>query len=199
MLTKFASWTHRNMPTREQMARSRWVRPFAGRVLRSELWRFTRRSVPRGVALGMLVGIIVPFAQILFASLLCLTVRANVPVASLTTFVTNPVTTPLIWVFAYKVGSWLLQVDAMTVVAPVNSAIEHSQFDDMLTWLTGATLVTAFGLVVVAVVAAALSYLATSFGWRWWIARKRRARIERMRAARHARLAEEADLHGAEA
>ena len=178
------------MPTREQMARSRWVKPFAGRVLRSELWRFTRRSVPRGVALGMLVGIIVPFAQILFAALLCLTVRANVPVASLTTFVTNPVTTPLIWVIAYKVGSWLLQVDAMTVIAPVNSAIEHSQFDDMLQWLTGATLVTAFGLVVVAVVAAAISYLATSFGWRWWIARKRRVRTARMRAVRLACLAE---------
>jgi len=190
MLAKFASWTHRNMPTREQLARSRWVKPFAGRVLRSELWRFTRRSVPRGVALGMLVGIIVPFGQILFASLLCLPVRANVPVASLTTFVTNPVTTPLIWVVAYKVGSWLLQVDAMTVVAPVNSAIQHSQFDDMLQWLTGATLVTAFGLVVVAVIAAALSYLATSFAWRGWIARKRRARIERMRAVRLARLAE---------
>ena len=190
MLAKFTSWIHRNMPTREQMARSRWVKPFAGRVLRSELWRFTRRSVPRGVALGMLVGIIVPFAQILFASLLCLTVRANVPVASLTTFVTNPVTTPLIWVFAYKVGSWLLQVDAMTVIAPVNSAIQHSQFDDMLTWLTGATLVTAFGLVVVAVVAAAISYLAASFGWRWWISHKRRVRIERMRALRLNRLAE---------
>ena len=190
MLVRFTSWTHRNMPTREQMARSRWVKPFAGRVLRSELWRFTRRSVPRGVALGMLVGIIVPFAQILFAALLCLTVRANVPVASLTTFVTNPVTTPLIWVIAYKVGSWLLQVDAMTVIAPVNSAIEHSQFDDMLQWLTGATLVTAFGLVVVAVVAAAISYLATSFGWRWWIARKRRVRTARMRALRLVRLAE---------
>ena len=190
MLARFASWTHRNMPTRDQMARSRWVKPFAGRVLRSELWRFTRRSVPRGVALGMLVGIIVPFGQILFASLLCLPVRANVPVAALTTFVTNPVTTPLIWVFAYKVGSWLLQVDAMTVIAPVSSAMEHSQFDDMLQWLTGATLVTAFGLVVVAVIVAALSYLATSFGWRGWIARKRRARIERMRAVRLARLAE---------
>ncbi len=190
MLAKFASWTHRNMPTRAQMARSRWIRPFAGRVLRSELWRFTRRSIPRAVALGMLVGIIVPFGQILFASLLCLPVRANVPVAALTTFVTNPVTTPLIWVFSYKVGSWLLQVDAMTVVAPVNSALQHSQFDDMLQWLTGATLVTAFGLVVVAVIAAAISYLATSFGWRWWIAHKRRARIERMRAARLACLAE---------
>ena len=184
MFNKFASWTHRNMPTREQMERSRWIRPFAGRVLRSELWRFTRRSVPRGVALGMLVGIIVPFAQILFASLLCLSVRANVPVAALTTFITNPFTTPLIWVVAYKVGSWLLQVDAMTVVAPVNAAMEHSQFDDMLQWLTGATLVTAFGLVVVAIVAAAVSYLATSFGWRWWIARKRRLRIERLRQLR---------------
>jgi len=190
MFAKFASWTHRNMPTREQMARSRWVRPFASRVLRSELWRFTRRSVPRGVALGMLVGIIVPFGQILFAALLCLTVRANVPVASFTTLVTNPVTTPLIWVFSYKVGSWLLQVDAMTVIAPVNAAIQHSQFDDMLQWLTGATLVTAFGIVVVGVVAAAISYLATSFGWRWWIAHKRRVRIERMRAVRLAHLAQ---------
>ena len=186
MLARFASWTHRNLPTREQMERSRWIRPFAGRVLRSELWRFTRRSVPRGVALGMLVGIIVPFAQILFASLLCLSVRANVPVAALTTFVTNPFTTPLIWLVAYKVGSWLLQVDAMTVVAPVNSAMEHSQFDDMLQWLTGATLVTAFGLVIIAVIAAAVSYLATSFGWRWWIARKRRTRLDRLRHRRAA-------------
>ena len=184
MLARFASWTQRNMPTREQMERSRVIRPFAGRVLRSELWRFTRRSVPRGVALGMLVGIIVPFAQILFASLLCLSVRANVPVAALTTFVTNPLTTPFIWVVAYKIGSWILQVDAMTVVAPVNSAMQHSQFDDMLQWLTGATLVTAFGLVILAVVAAALSYLATSLGWRWWIARKRRTRLERLRHLR---------------
>jgi len=188
MLDRFTSWTQRNLPTREQMEKSRVIRPFAHRVLRSELWRFTRRSVPRGVALGMLVGIIVPFAQILFASLLCLSVRANVPVAALTTFVTNPFTTPFIWVIAYKVGAWLLRVDAMTVVAPVSQAMEHSQFDDMLTWLTGATLVTAFGLVVVAVIAAAVSYLATSFGWRWWIARKRRARLAQARAARAARV-----------
>ena len=187
MLDRFTRWTKRNLPTREQMERSRIIRPFANRVLRSELWRFTRRSVPRGVALGMLVGIIIPFAQILFASLLCLSVRANVPVAALTTFVTNPFTTPLIWVGSYNVGAWLLRVDAMTVVAPVNQAITHSQFDDMLTWLTGATLVTAFGLVIVGVIAAAISYLATSFGWRWWIGRKRRTRLAEARALRHGR------------
>ncbi len=177
MFAKASAWISRNLPTREQMEGSRWTRPFANRILRSELWRFTRRSVPRGVALGMLVGIIMPFAQILIAALLCMSVRANVPVAALTTFVTNPVTTPLVWVLSYNVGSWLLRVDAMTVVSPVNRAIEHSQFDDMLQWLTGATLVTAFGIVVVAIVAAAISYVLTSLGWRFLVARKRARRL----------------------
>src|SRR6187551_4040777 len=104
---RFISWAQRNMPTREQMERNRFIRPFAHRVLRSELWRFTRRSVPRGVALGLLVGVIVPLAQILFAALLCVPVRANVPLAALATFVTNPFTTPLIWVAAYWVAGGL--------------------------------------------------------------------------------------------
>ncbi|MFN6936228.1 MAG: DUF2062 domain-containing protein [Tsuneonella sp.] len=190
MLAKTSAWIQRNMPTREQMQRSRWTRPFANRILRSELWRFTRRSVPRGVALGMVIGIIVPFAQILFSALLCLPVRANVPVAALTTFITNPFTTPLLWILAYNVGSWMLRVDAATVIAPVNKAMEHSQFGDMLQWLTGATLVTAFGLVVIAVLAAAISYVVTSFGWRYIVAAKRRRRLGERRLRRETEAAE---------
>lgn len=177
--TFLADWLRENMPTREQMESNRFIRPFAHRVLRSELWRFTRRSVPRGVALGLLVGIIVPFAQILFAALLSAPVRANVPVAALATFVTNPFTTPLIWVAAYWVGSLLLRIDAATIVAPVNTAIEETELQQFLEWLTGATMVTAFGLVVIAVISAALSYLASVWIWRWMMARKwarRRAR-----------------------
>ncbi|PIW54288.1 MAG: DUF2062 domain-containing protein, partial [Sphingomonadales bacterium CG12_big_fil_rev_8_21_14_0_65_65_10] len=39
------------MPSREEMAENRWLAPIAHRFLSPELWRFTRRSVPRGVAL----------------------------------------------------------------------------------------------------------------------------------------------------
>jgi uncharacterized protein (DUF2062 family) len=179
MRNRFISWATRNMPTREQMEGNRFIRPFAGRVLKSELWRFTRRSVPRGVALGLLVGIIIPFAQIMFAALLSVSVRANVPIAALTTFVTNPITTPLIWIAAYWLGSLLLRIDAATVVAPVTTAMEQTDLEHALTWLTGATLVTAFGLVVIAVVSASLSYVLSVWTWRWWTARKwsrRRAR-----------------------
>ena len=182
--TFLADLIRRNMPTPEQLEKNRFVRPFAHRVLRSELWRFTRRSVPRGVALGLLVGIIVPFAQIVFAALLSATVRANVPVAALMTFVTNPATTPAIWIAAYWVGHWLLRADAATMVAPVSTAIEQTDLQRFLEWLTQAGYETAFGLVVIAVVSAALSYVLSGWIWRAMVARKWSRRLRNRRRQR---------------
>jgi uncharacterized protein len=177
MVTKLTSWAQRNMPTREDMARNRLIRPFAHRVLASELWRFTRRSVPRGVALGMLVGIVVPFAQVLFAAFFSLSVRANVPVAALTTFITNPFTTPFIWAASYKVGERLLYFDAMLHASPVDSLMRVTDAWQLIQWLTAEGKVLALGLIVVATGSAAVSYLAASFGWGAWVRAKRRRRL----------------------
>lgn len=171
LFARLTAWAHRTMPTHEQMSASRWV---PARALEGELWRFTRRSVPRGVALGMLVGILLPFAQILFAALLSFTVRANVPVAALTTFVTNPFTTPFIWALSYKVGGLVLHVDSETG-GTVDALFRLTDFWSVLQWLTAEGKVLAFGLVVVAVISASVSYLLAGFGWRVWIGRKRRA------------------------
>ncbi|WP_373487887.1 DUF2062 domain-containing protein [Blastomonas sp.] len=173
------------MPTRESMERSRFMKPFAARVLRSELWRFTRRSVPRGVALGMLVGIVVPLGQIFVAALLALPVRANVPVAALTTFITNPITTPIFWIVAYQVGKFILRIDATTFGQPVATALNTPEVDSWMQWLTGAASITAVGLVVMGVVLAALSYVLSAFGWRIWIANKRRRRISKAKRSAH--------------
>jgi uncharacterized protein len=183
-MSRVGQWIARNLPRREDMAKSRWIRPYADRVLRPELWRFTRRSVPRGVALGALVGIIIPFAQILFAALLALPIRANVPVAALTTFITNPLTTPLVWVIAYEIGSFILRVDAMTYGRPIGTAVASSDVGNMMQWLTGAASITAFGLIVLGVVVASLLYVVTSFGWRWFLGDKWR-RKKRLRDQRH--------------
>ncbi|MDE2596832.1 MAG: DUF2062 domain-containing protein [Sphingomonadales bacterium] len=183
MFSKISVWAQRNMPTREQMEGSRFI---PNHVLRSDLWRFNRRSVPRGVALGMLVGIIVPFAQILFAAALSLPVRANVPVAALTTFITNPFTTPLIWALSYEVGSWLLRADSLLHGNPVDRLFSVTDMWSFLEWLTAEGKVLAFGLVVVAVVSAAVSYLVTSFVWRGWIRHKRNAALERRREQQEA-------------
>ncbi|HWU04296.1 MAG TPA: DUF2062 domain-containing protein, partial [Novosphingobium sp.] len=48
-----ARWLANHMPSREKLEQNRFIRPFAHLVLKPDLWRFNRRSVPRGVALGL--------------------------------------------------------------------------------------------------------------------------------------------------
>ena len=170
LVSRLQAWGKRNMPTRDQMARSRWV---PKSVLRSELWRFTRRSVPRAVALGLLVGILLPFAQIIFAAILSLPSRANVPIAALTTFVTNPLTTPLIWAASYQVGNALLHIDDRAGGA-LDRLFALTDIWSAMQWLTSEGKSLALGLVIVAVVSASVGYLLSGLVWRWWIGHKRR-------------------------
>ena len=182
---RMAGWAQRNMPTRETFERIGWLRPIAHRILLPELWRFHRRSVPRGVALGILVGVLIPVAQTVFAALFALPVRANVPVAALTTFLTNPLTTPPIWVGAYWLGMWLLKVDAVTPGRPIGTHLS-GEAGDWLTWLmSDAAPATALGLLIISIVGAALGYLVAAFFWRFWIAHKwaQRGRLRSLRGA----------------
>jgi len=177
MFSRLAAWMSSHVPTREQLGRNRFVRPFAHRLLRSELWRFNRRSVPRGVALGLFVGIMIPLAHFIVAAFLAIFVRANIPAALLATFIGFPAIYVLIAAAAYKIGPWLLHIDHMTGVAPISETMQTTEFDHILQMVTSKGLPTAFGLFVIATVTASVGYLLTSFFWRIWIGRKRRSRL----------------------
>jgi uncharacterized protein (DUF2062 family) len=171
--SRAVAWGQRNMPTREGLERNRWIRPVAHRVLHPALWRANRRSVPRGVALGMVTGILFPVAQIFFSALLAFPLRANIPAAALTTFVTNPFTTPPLWLLAYLIGEWLLRVDAHV---PGQLAAEAAEQIGWVPWLMEKGAAFGLGLVVLTIVLSALGYALSALGWRLWIARKWRSR-----------------------
>lgn len=172
---RLAAWSRRNLPTRESMENSRVLRPVAHRVLAPELWRFTRRSVPRGVALGMFTGILIPLGQIPASAVLALPLRANVPAAALTTFFTNPLTTPLLFVMYYKVGGWLLHLDRSVPGQPLGDAVQGAP--GWVDWfLQDVGPATAVGMVVCSLVGALLGYGLAALLWRLWIARKWRSR-----------------------
>ncbi len=165
------------MPTREQIGESRWIRPFGKRVMASEYWRFTRRSVPRGVAVGMFVGIfaLIPGVQIVGSALASLPLRANIPIAAAMTFLTNPATTPFLIFAALDLGSFL---GFRTDIASFNALRESGAgFSDWLGWLfSDAAPALVSGLFVIASVAAILSYFISILFWRWWTGRKWRRR-----------------------
>lgn len=184
LLSRSVGWFKRHVPTRERIETNRFLRPFAHRLLRSELWRFTRRSVPRGVALGLFVGVMIPLAHFVVAAFLAVFVRANIPAAMVATFVGFPVIYVFIVALAYRVGQWLLHIDAATQIQPISATMQATETGHLLQRMTGATLSTALGLFVIATVLSSLGYVATSFGWRWWVGQKRRRRIAHRAAAR---------------
>lgn len=174
------------MPSREELARNKYLAPIAHRFLSPELWRFTRRSVPRGVALGLFSGFIIPIGQIFLAAFLALPARANVPLAALVTFVTNPFTFPFWVVIANQVGELTLNLDAA-----VGGVANEELRSGSLTWLVDLFQlagVTAFGFLVLAIVSAAVGYLVSSACWRILVARKRAKRLAQMEARLDQRL-----------
>jgi len=168
-----ASWLSRHMPTREELEKSRWIKPFGTRIMRSEYWRFTRRSVPRGVAVGLWFGIfaLIPGVQIIGSALLSLPFRANIPVAAAMTFLTNPFTTPFLLGASYFLGSGLGLGGQQGVPG------RQASISEWIGWLfSDAALATVSGLFIIATATAAVSYFATILFWRCRTARKWRRR-----------------------
>ena len=172
----FPPWFQRLMPTREQLERNRFSRPF---TRRPELFRFTRRSVPRGVAIGLLVGIflMLPGVQAIGAALICLSFRGNVPIAIASTLVSNPATAPFIIVAAVYVGN------AFGAHADMASFMmlyhQGASLREWIAWMmTDAAPAIVLGLFVLSIVTSSIGYIVTSFIWRDVVARKRRQRRE---------------------
>lgn len=177
---RIVGWLRTHVPTREAVARNRFLRPVAARILAPSLWRFTRRSVPRGVALGLFTGVLFPFVHMPVAAVSALPVRANVPVAAATTLLHNPLTTlPLYW-SAYRIGQWVLHFDRAVPGAPIASNVRANA--GWLHWLVSqggpSTIV---GLIVLAVGLSIAGYVIAGLVWRLRIARKWRGRADRRR------------------
>ena len=187
--TWLADTLRKYMPSREEMARNKYLAPIAHRFLSPELWRFTRRSVPRGVALGLFAAFIVPLGQIFLAAFMALPARANVPLSAAVTFVTNPFTFPFWAVVAKEVGELVLNIDA---AMGAGTAGQLADDRGALAEFFERAGVTAFGFVVLAVVTSAIGYLISSFVWRFVVARKRMRRLAKLEAKLDQRLGTEA-------
>lgn len=177
---RLAGWMHRQMPTHEQIAANRFTARLAHRP---ELFRFTRRSVPRGVAAGLFIGIfaLVPGVQIIGAALACMPVRGNIPLAAAMTFISNPLTTLLVILpTAVATGNMFgFHADVDTVTHLIRSGAGFAQWS---TWIVSDTApAIVLGLLIQALVVAALGYIVAAGLWRLRVAARHRARFARVK------------------
>ena len=190
MIGAIINWLFSHVPTREGMEKNRYIRPFAHLVLRAELWRFTRRSVPRGVALGLFIGVAIPFAHSPIAAVLAFFVGANVPIAFATTWaIGNPFTWPVMWPLAYQIGRFVLPVVGFSndrlatqdiagaIGVPGGSHGLHNfhMLHHLMAFICG--------LVVEGVVLAVIGYFAAGVVWRLRVSRRWRNRARQASVA----------------
>ena len=175
----FMDWVKRNSPRREDLLASRWMRPFAHRISHSELWRFTRRSVPRGTALGLFVGIffLIPGVQIAGVALLALPFRANIPIGAAMTFLSNPLTTPLIVAASVWIGNYLFGLNA-NVSTVTHLWQDGATLSQWVSWFFSDTApALLIGLFLISVVSSVIGYFLSSILWDQWVRRKWRSRL----------------------
>jgi uncharacterized protein len=175
---KRSNWLTRHIPTRESIHNYRLLRPFAPHLSQPALWRLTRRSVPRGVALGLFVGVIIPFMHTFIAAVLAIPFRANVAIAAAFTLLINPITIPPMYYAAYRIGSWELHHDS-SIINPADAARFSSELSRLLFWLHHASGPIAVGVLTIAAAAALLGYFGAALLFKTWL----RRRIRRRRAA----------------
>lgn len=173
-------WLTRHIPTRETIDQHRFLKPFAPYLGHSSLWRLNRRSVPRGVALGLFVAVIIPVMHTAIAALLAIPTRANIAVAAIFTLVVNPLTIPPLYYAAYRIGAWELHHDGSLVNTEAAERIS-TELGRILFWIHQASGSIVLGVLTIATVSAALGYLVASLSWRWWSGSRWRKRRQASR------------------
>lgn len=177
------NWFTRHVPTRHTIHRYRILRPFARQLAQPALWRMTHRSVPRAVAVGLFVAMIIPVLHTVVAALLAIPTRANIAVAAACTLVVNPLTIPPLYYAAYRLGAWELHHDGQ-LIDPAAAERVSGEVGRMLFWIHQASAPIALGVLTIAIAAAAVGYVASAIVWRSWLGSRRRQLRQQRRAAR---------------
>jgi len=144
-----------------------------GRLLHDpNLWHLNRRSAAGAFAVGLFMMYMPPFGQALMAAMAAIAFRVNLPISVALVFITNPVTIPPMFYFAYLLGAWVLGEP----VAPFDLAF----WGEPANWLTILEPL-ALGSLLCALACSAIGYLAVRLVWRWHLVRhvrRRRARTQ---------------------
>ncbi len=133
-----------------------------------EYLAINRRSVTRGIFIGLFWGFIPMPLQMLAVLATAPFVRFNVPIAISMVWLSNPLTMPLMYYMEYKTGAWLL---GSTPLPDIELTLTWFQnhWDDILVPLYVGTI--PYSTLVSALIAGAVNYL--------WIRSVKKARPHR--------------------
>ncbi len=173
MPKKLLRW---HLPNVDRLRANPALRPLGTLLNRREIWQLNRHAFAGATFIGLFCAFLpVPF-QMLVAGVLVVLFRCNLPIAISLVWVSNPLTIPFIFYFAYRLGAWLLDI-----------RMEAESIELSLGWLVanleriGYPLI--FGSLLCGWVAGVSGFVLARLIWRLRVIRRWRARKARRAAA----------------
>lgn len=157
------------MPDPEKIKSQKSLRFLGDRLHDPNLWHLNRRSVSMAFAIGLFFAWVPTPTQMAMAAAAALYFRANLAISVALVWITNPITMPPLFYFAYRVGVWALSKPQFTgefSLDTVFSSMAH---------IGGPFLV---GCFLVGVTCSALGYVGMQMFWRWHVTREWKTRLK---------------------
>lgn len=162
----------RYTPDHEYVRNHKLLRVFGKLFLDPNLWHLNRRSVSGAIFVGIFWAFVPVPGQMFGAIFTAIVARVNVPIAFGLIFVTNPLTIPPTFYFAYLVGNWVLGTEPTVERIRLSWDWLQATFDEI--WLQ-----LLLGSLICGVLLGALGFLAMRIFWRWYVIRKYQRRVGR--------------------
>lgn len=163
----------KHLPTAKELEQYRYLRMFGSNFKQAELWRFTRQTTSKGIAIGIFCAFLpMPF-EMIPAIFLAIYLRGNMPFAVAGVWISNPFTWVPLYTPCYLLGAYLINVE------PINlHQITILQFGwhYVALWL---------GCLIVGLFVALSTHFIISFTWRSQIQQRWERRQKRRRAKKN--------------
>lgn len=173
----------RYLPNPKQIRELPALRPLGRWLQEPELWHLHRRSVAGAAFIGLFCAFLpIPFQMVVAASLAVIS-RCNLPISVALVWITNPITIPPMFYFAYRLGVWLLDMELAVDAVELNW-----EWLSQNAGIIGYPLV--FGSLVCGWVSGVTAMVLSRIAWRWHVIKRWRARRETRRQRKSGHLSQ---------
>jgi len=160
------------LPDPEKIKSNKNLRFLGDRLHESNLWHINRRSVALAFAIGLFFAWVPTPTQMVMAAAGAIYFRANLAISVALVWLTNPLTMPPLYYFAYRIGIWALDKPHFNDDFSLDNVFAH------MATIGGPFL---FGCLLVGIASATIGYLGIQCYWRFhvnrrWIDRQKKRR-----------------------
>lgn len=163
------------MPSHDLIKQQKALKIFGNVLYNPNLWCLNRRSASGAFAVGLFMAFVPLPSQMIMAAGLAILFSVNLPLSVCLVWISNPITMPVLFYGAYKLGAWIMSVP------PIPFHFELS-WEFLLHQMNQIGPPFLLGCMVCGLAAALFGYLGIRGLWRYSVVRswqKRKLRILR--------------------